>query len=260
MRTGKRNVPPAQLTSTSVPSANARGIHGDVRLGCQFGDSRRCETEFLGAEDVMHRHQQPLTLARFECGGDSAEVRLAVGRRGLEDANSRIAATQRSADLFLIGIHRLNGIPAGRPEERNESSGRLLRRAFHGKRQRRIGIAGRRRLGNVDIHEHGGTPALAVRRARNLGSGDAKCGRGRGAAHRRRARVCARDIAASTSSRSASDPASTNASLPATSFCGTNTWKNRWARPSLLTKVPSDSAKVPAGRTRSALRVVGLSR
>src|SRR5580658_6111133 len=70
----------------------------------------------------------------------------------------------------------------------------------------------------------------------------------------------ARDIAASTSSKSCQYSGLSQRQLADTSFCGTNTWKNRWARPSLLTKVPSDSAKVPAGRTRSAWRVVALSR
>src|SRR5690606_29050621 len=35
------------------------------------------------------------------------------------------------------------------------------------------------------------------------------------------------------------------------------TWKNRWARPSLLTSVPSDSAKVPAEMRILALLAVG---
>ena len=81
---------------------------------------------------------------------------------------------------------------------------------------------------------------------------DAKCGRGRGTAHRRE-----RGYARATWPRAhrpdrASRSGFNQRQLADTSFCGTNTWKNRWARPSLLTKVPSDSAKVPAGRTRSA--------
>ena len=35
-------------------------------------------------------------------------------------------------------------------------------------------------------------------------------------------------------------------------YFGSNTWKKRWARPSWLTRVPSPSAKVAAGSTRSA--------
>src|ERR1700733_3775031 len=68
------------------------------------------------------------------------------------------------------------------------------------------------------------------------------------------------DIAASTSSKSCQRSGFNQRQLAETEFCGTNTWKNRWARPSLLTKVPSDSANVPAGRTKPAIRVVGLSR
>src|SRR5580658_754356 len=70
----------------------------------------------------------------------------------------------------------------------------------------------------------------------------------------------ARDIASTTSSKSCQYSGFSQRQLADTSFRGTSTWKNRWARPSLLTKVPSDSAKVAAGRTRSAWRVVALSR
>ena len=56
----------------------------------------------------------------------------------------------------------------------------------------------------------------------------------------------------------ASSPAS--ASFPACRPAGTKTWKKRCARPSLLTSVPSASAKVAAGRTSSALAVVGFAR
>src|SRR5580658_772223 len=66
-------------------------------------------------------------------------------------------------------------------------------------------------------------------------------------------------IAASTSSRVCQCSSLSQRQLAETSFCGTNTWKNLWARPSLLMKVPSDSAKVPAGRMSSALLVVGLA-
>ena len=40
---------------------------------------------------------------------------------------------------------------------------------------------------------------------------------------------------------------------------GTRSWKKRWARPSLLTKVPSASVKAPAGSTISAFRAVSCS-
>src|SRR5258705_13277427 len=64
------------------------------------------------------------------------------------------------------------------------------------------------------------------------------------------------DIAASTSSRSCQLSGFNQRQLAETSFCGTKTWKNLWARPSLLMKVPSDSAKVPAGSSNSAFWVV----
>src|SRR5260370_42502933 len=68
----------------------------------------------------------------------------------------------------------------------------------------------------------------------------------------------ASDISARTSSKLCQRSGFNHRQLAKTSFCGTKTWKNRWARPSLLTKVPSDSAKVPAGRISSAFSVVGL--
>ena len=41
---------------------------------------------------------------------------------------------------------------------------------------------------------------------------------------------------------------------------GEQTRKNRWARPSLFTIVPADSANVPAGKARWALATVGVPR
>src|SRR5580704_10294697 len=87
------------------------GIHGNMRLRHKFGNSRRRETEFVRAEDLMDWDQQPPTLAWFKCRGDGAEINLVASRRGLKDANARIATTQWPADLFLIGIHCLNGVP-----------------------------------------------------------------------------------------------------------------------------------------------------
>src|SRR5579863_8106594 len=51
------------------------------------------------------------------------------------------------------------------------------------------------------------------------------------------------DIAARTSSRLCQRSGFNQRQLGEMSFSGTKTWKNLWARPSLLTKVPSDSAK-----------------
>ncbi|KWV89946.1 hypothetical protein PFLmoz3_00426 [Pseudomonas fluorescens] len=44
----------------------------------------------------------------------------------------------------------------------------------------------------------------------------------------------------------------------ASMYFGSNTWKKRWARPSWLTSVPSPSAKVAAGSTRSARSLVAV--
>src|SRR3974390_804967 len=68
------------------------------------------------------------------------------------------------------------------------------------------------------------------------------------------------DRAASTSSRFCQQSDFNQRQLARTSFCGAKTWKNLWARPSLLMNVPSDSAKVPAGSCNSALSIVGLAR
>src|SRR6266550_4952707 len=66
------------------------------------------------------------------------------------------------------------------------------------------------------------------------------------------------DSADSTSA--ATEPSHNHRQLSCTSVLGSKTWKNRCARPSLLTRVPSDSAKVPAGSTSSAASVVALFR
>jgi len=51
-------------------------------------------------------------------------------------------------------------------------------------------------------------------------------------------------------------PSRSHLQLSSTSELGLKTWKNRWARPSLLISVPSDSANVPAGSTTAAASVV----
>src|SRR5271155_5321761 len=58
----------------------------------------------------------------------------------------------------------------------------------------------------------------------------------------------------------AMDASRNHRQLDCTSLLGSKTWKNRCARPSLFTSVPSDSAKVPAGSTTSAASVVALLR
>src|SRR5208337_2531727 len=68
------------------------------------------------------------------------------------------------------------------------------------------------------------------------------------------------DRAASTSSSFCQQSGFNQRQLARTSFCGTKTWRNLWARPSLLMNVPSDSAKVPAGNSNSAFWVVALAK
>src|SRR5208283_136548 len=66
--------------------------------------------------------------------------------------------------------------------------------------------------------------------------------------------------AASTSSKFCQQSGFNHRQLARTSSSGIKTWKNLWARPSLLMSVPSDSAKVPAGNSNSAFSVVGLTK
>src|SRR5258708_4332868 len=74
----------------------------------------------------------------------------------------------------------------------------------------------------------------------------------------RSSRLSHGDSADSTSA--AMEPSHNQRQLSSTSEFGTKTWKNRCARPSLFTSVPSDSANVPAGSTSSAASVVAFSR
>src|SRR6266436_3500620 len=61
----------------------------------------------------------------------------------------------------------------------------------------------------------------------------------------RSSRLSHGDSADSTSA--ATEPSHNHRQLSCTSVLGSKTWKNLCARPSLFTRVPSDSAKVPAG-------------
>src|SRR6266851_7634653 len=74
----------------------------------------------------------------------------------------------------------------------------------------------------------------------------------------RSSRLSHGDSADSTSA--AMEPSHNHRQLSCISVLGATTWKNRCARPSLFTSVPSDSAKVPAGSTSSAAPVVAFSR
>src|SRR5208337_1437789 len=140
----------------------------------------------------IHRQQQPLTFARFERRRDGVEPRLAVRCWRFEYANACVAVTQRPAWILLICISRLNGIPAWRPEKWDKSGGRFVGRSFHRKRQRRIGILRRLRLGNIDVHERGGPAALAKRRARDFGASNSKRSWGCGAPRRCEFGQCSR--------------------------------------------------------------------
>ena len=133
--------------------------------------------------------------------------------------------------------------------------------------ERRIRIVGRLGLVHGDCGVHRGAAAGAMRLA--CESWRRRCEsprRRRDVADRRECRQRLGASAAVTSSsvcpawphgrpRRSSDRAAT-ASSPAYLPSGTKTWKKRWARPSLLTNVPSASAKVPAESTTSARAVV----
>src|ERR1700722_1808485 len=132
---------------------------------------------------MKHRHQQPLTLTRRKRRWNVAEIGLAVYGSGLEHPDAGIAATQWPANFFLISIDRLNRVPTWCPEERNQGSGSMFRRAFHRKRKRRIRILRWLRFGDIDVHQHGGASTLAVRRLGDFGTGNAKLGGRRGVAY-----------------------------------------------------------------------------
>ena len=186
------------------------------------------------------------------------EVRSALLR--LEQSNSGIAASERTADLALKLVDCLDGIPTGRPEERLQCARRLVRSALHGISESGVRIIGRLGLDDADIGVDGGEPAIAMGLARNLRARHAEL-RGRSGCHggsqlRKRLRHRRKSI---IERRPRWDrPAIANS--PARPLLGANTGKNRCARPSLLTSVPSDSANVPAGRSRSAFAVVWFAR
>src|SRR5215831_8687260 len=99
----------------------------------------------------MHGHQQPLTLPWLKGRGDGLEIGMAVSWRRLEHPHAWIASAQRAADLFLIRVRRLNGVPAGRPDKRNQRPRRVVRSAFHRERKRRVRIIRWLGLRNVDV-------------------------------------------------------------------------------------------------------------
>ena len=101
-----------------------------------------------------------------------------LGSIPLYDSYTRVALSQWTADLSLKLVHRLNGVPSGRPEKREQSRRRLVRVSFHGKREGRIGIVGRLRLVDADIRQHGGASAVAMRLTRDLRARHAEVGGG----------------------------------------------------------------------------------
>ena len=126
---------------------------------------------------MIERNHQPLVLPGFERRRQLLEE-AELGSIPLYDSNTRVALSQWTADLALKLIHRLNGVPSGRPEKREQSRRRLVRVSFHGKREGRIGIVGRLRLVDADIGQHGGAPAVAMRLTRNLRARHAEVGGG----------------------------------------------------------------------------------
>ena len=99
-----------------VEAGGVAGVNGEVRSGGQRSNRRRLEAQFLGAENVFDRNDQPLRLTPRKRRRDCGKVRSVLSR--LEQTNSGIAASERIADLALKLVDCLDGIPTGRPEER----------------------------------------------------------------------------------------------------------------------------------------------
>ena len=117
---------------------------------------------------MIKRHEQPLVLPRLEGTLRGGEIQPAAGLWSFQKPHTRIASAKSAVDLTLKLVHRLNGIPPRRPEERCQSSRRLRRRAFHRKGKRGIGILGRLRFADINVGQIGRPAAVTVRRAWNL--------------------------------------------------------------------------------------------
>ena len=116
---------------------------------------------------MIDGNHQPFVLPGFKRRRQLLEE-SEPGSIPLYDSYTRVALSQGTADLSLELIDRLNGVPSGRPEEREQRRRRLVRVSFHGERERRVGIVGWLRLVDADIGQHGCAPAVAMRLTRDL--------------------------------------------------------------------------------------------
>ena len=267
-------VQPPTASSTSSPfrspsAAASVGVQAEVGLRAP---ARRCpgdsDAQLLRAEDVVHRHEQPLAGARRErAAGRRREVRRlpspAPARSAAGRGRRRAAGRRpRSWNLFSAwtefqpgaqkrGMSAAGGCP-GSPPWRRRAANRG-RRAACGSWTSDVGV-------------HGRAAAVAVRLARDLLPGDAEVGRRRGLARpaRRRAAppparratsssVC--HAAASGASGGAHRRRAASASSPGPSPAGAKTWKKRCARPSLFTQ-----RAVALGEGGGGQHDVGLAR
>ena len=124
---------------------------------------------------MIERNHQPFVLPGFKRRRQLLEE-SEPGSIPLYDSYTRVALSQWTADLSLKLIHRLNGVPSGRPEEREQRRRRLVRVSFHGEREGRVGIVGRLRLVDADIGQHGCASAVAMRLTRDLRARHAEVG------------------------------------------------------------------------------------
>ena len=174
-----------------------------------------------------------------------------------------IAAAQGSANFFLIRIGRLNGVPARRPEERDQRSRRLVFRLPSMEK---------------DSGESGSSGGLGSETLMFTGSrSESPCVRSSDAAseefsrpqNEKRPRARHRALAQVPAVKRTLPPARrpdrahrprANANSPESHFAAAKPGRIVGPRPSLLTNVPSDSANVPAGRDQLRFAAVGVAR
>src|SRR5581483_2327740 len=117
---------------------------------------------------MVHRNAEPLARVRLEWWRYESEIGRPRSVRWLDQAPTGIAAAQRTADLSLVVVDRLHGVPARHPEARDERRGRLSLVAFHREGERGVRIVGGLRLVHRDVGVHGGASAVAMRFTRDF--------------------------------------------------------------------------------------------
>ncbi len=230
------------------------------------GDPRGERRKLFGPEHVVPGHQEELAVTGRTCrGGNGGELRPASRAGGSKSLHAGISADELAAHFRLELVERLVGVPARRPEpgveaRRCPDRGALpwyrqganrgpRRAAARGGRCWRSPRCGRfpgwtcagRAAAEPEVGARGGVPDAA-----QLGQ---LCG------HRLDDLVEARSMPRPSCPRGTAISSSHRHALCAGSTGGI-TEKKRWARPSLETRVPEDSAYVQEGRTISAASVV----